>query len=133
MQEGRHHAPDAFAAVAAQLRSYFEGRLTSFDIEYAAPGTEFQQRVRQALDVIPYGTTTTYGRLADSLGAPRSAVRALAAAIGANPLPVVRPCRRVIGADGSLTGYAGGLDRERQLLLHEGQVEIAMRTPVAMP
>ncbi|MEV0261743.1 methylated-DNA--[protein]-cysteine S-methyltransferase [Streptomyces sp. NPDC050617] len=133
VHEGWRHAPDAFAAIAAQLRSYFDGRLTGFDIEYAAHGIAFQQRVWQALDAVPYGTTTTYGRLADRIGAPRSAVRALAAAIGANPLLVVRPCHRVIGADGALTGYAGGLDRKRQLLLHEGRGEIGGRTPVPRP
>ncbi|MEV0280219.1 methylated-DNA--[protein]-cysteine S-methyltransferase [Streptomyces sp. NPDC050610] len=121
VQDGWHHAPDAFAVITAQLRSYFDGGRTSFDIEYAARGTEFQQRVWRALDALPYGTTTAYGRLADRIGVPRSAVRAVAAAIGANPLLVVRPCHRVIGADGALTGYAGGLDRKRQLLLHEGQ------------
>lgn len=107
----------AFAAITAQLRAYFAGTLRRFDIEYAeGTGTDFQRRVWQALDDVPYGTTTTYGRLAERLGLSRAAVRALGSAIGRNPLLVVRPCHRVIGADGSLTGYAGGLDRKRQLL-----------------
>ncbi|QEV16754.1 methylated-DNA--[protein]-cysteine S-methyltransferase [Streptomyces alboniger] len=108
---------DAFEAIAAQLRSYFAGSLTHFDIEYAAgAGTAFQRKVWDALDTVPYGTTTTYGRLAEQLGLSRAAVRALGTAIGRNPLLVVRPCHRVIGADGSLTGYAGGLERKRHLL-----------------
>ncbi|MBM7172647.1 methylated-DNA--[protein]-cysteine S-methyltransferase [Streptomyces sp. G44] len=108
---------EAFTAITAQLRSYFAGSLTRFDIEYAAgSGTAFQRRVWEALDTLPYGTTTTYGRLAEQLGLSRAAVRALGTAIGRNPLLVVRPCHRVIGADGSLTGYAGGLERKRLLL-----------------
>ncbi|MFF8645652.1 methylated-DNA--[protein]-cysteine S-methyltransferase [Streptomyces sp. NPDC015345] len=108
---------EAFTAITAQLRSYFAGSLTHFDVEYAAgTGTAFQRKVWQALDTVPYGTTTTYGRLAEQLGLSRAAVRALGAAIGRNPLLVVRPCHRVIGADGSLTGYAGGLERKRVLL-----------------
>ncbi|MET7361224.1 methylated-DNA--[protein]-cysteine S-methyltransferase [Streptomyces sp. NPDC005562] len=107
----------AFDAVTAQLRAYFAGSLTHFEIEYAAgAGTAFQRRVWDALDTVPYGTTTTYGRLAEQLGLSRIAVRALGSAIGRNPLLVVRPCHRVIGADGSLTGYAGGLDNKRRLL-----------------
>lgn len=107
----------AFEAITAQLRAYFAGSLTHFDIEYAAgAGTAFQRKVWDALDTVPYGTTTTYGRLAEQLGLSRVAVRALGSAIGRNPLLVVRPCHRVIGADGSLTGYAGGLDNKRRLL-----------------
>ncbi|MGA4847347.1 methylated-DNA--[protein]-cysteine S-methyltransferase [Streptomyces sp. G5(2025)] len=108
---------EAFTVITAQLRSYFAGSLTRFDIEYAAgAGTAFQRKVWDALDALPYGTTTTYGRLAEQLGLSRAAVRALGTAIGRNPLLVVRPCHRVIGADGSLTGYAGGLERKRLLL-----------------
>ncbi|MEW2529484.1 methylated-DNA--[protein]-cysteine S-methyltransferase [Streptomyces sp. NPDC047071] len=108
---------EAFAAITDQLRAYFAGALTQFDIEYATgSGTDFQRRVWDALDSVPYGTTTTYGALAARLGLSRAAVRALGTAIGRNPLLVVRPCHRVIGADGSLTGYAGGLDRKRRLL-----------------
>ncbi|QCX81325.1 Methylated-DNA--protein-cysteine methyltransferase [Streptomyces sp. YIM 121038] len=108
---------EAFAAITDQLRAYFAGALTQFDIEYATgSGTDFQRKVWDALDSVPYGTTTTYGALAARLGLSRAAVRALGTAIGRNPLLVVRPCHRVIGADGSLTGYAGGLDRKRRLL-----------------
>ncbi|MEU5026483.1 methylated-DNA--[protein]-cysteine S-methyltransferase [Streptomyces milbemycinicus] len=120
VQDGWRRAPEAFAEIVSQLRDYFDGGLTRFDIEYVTRGTAFQQRVWQALDAVPYGTTTTYGRLAEQIGAPRAAVRALGTALGANPVLVVRPCHRVIGANGSLTGYAGGLERKQQLLAHEG-------------
>ncbi|MEW1722510.1 methylated-DNA--[protein]-cysteine S-methyltransferase [Streptomyces sp. NPDC093109] len=106
----------AFTEIAAQLRAYFDGRLTRFDIEHTAGGSDFQRRVWQALEDIPYGTTLSYGAIAARIGAPRAAVRAVGTAIGANPLLVVRPCHRVIGADGALTGYAGGLERKRHLL-----------------
>jgi methylated-DNA-[protein]-cysteine S-methyltransferase len=120
IQAGWRRTPEAFGEIVSQLRTYFDGGLTRFDIEYVIRGSAFQQQVWQGLDAIPYGTTTTYGRLAELIGAPRAAVRALGAALGANPLLVVRPCHRVIGANGSLTGYAGGLERKRQLLAHEG-------------
>ncbi|MFF1566311.1 methylated-DNA--[protein]-cysteine S-methyltransferase [Streptomyces sp. NPDC058293] len=107
---------DAFAEITAQLHSYFDGMLTHFDIEYTGSGSEFQQRVWTALEAIPYGNTLTYGDVAAHIGAPKAAVRAVGTAIGANPLLVVRPCHRVIGANGALTGYAGGLERKRQLL-----------------
>ncbi|MDI2127760.1 methylated-DNA--[protein]-cysteine S-methyltransferase [Yinghuangia seranimata] len=115
--------PDAFADAARQLDAYFDGRLRDFDLPFAASGTVFQQRVWDAVDRIPYGTTTTYGRLAEELGVPREDIRALGAAIGANPLLVVRPCHRVIGADGTLKGYAGGLEAKRQLLTLEGVLQ----------
>ncbi|MER6146310.1 methylated-DNA--[protein]-cysteine S-methyltransferase [Streptomyces sparsogenes] len=118
--EGWRRSPEAFGEVRAQLSAYFEGELTRFDLEYVTRGSAFQRRVWEALDTIPYGTTTTYGGLAERIGAPRGAVRALGTALGANPLLVVRPCHRVIGANGSLTGYAGGLERKRRLLAHEG-------------
>ncbi|MGX1670756.1 methylated-DNA--[protein]-cysteine S-methyltransferase [Streptomyces sp. NPDC055400] len=111
---------DAFAEITAQLRSYFDGRLTHFDIEYTGSGSEFQRRVWKALEAIPYGSTLTYGDVAARIGASKAAVRAVGTAIGANPLLVVRPCHRVIGANGALTGYAGGLERKRQLLDLEG-------------
>ncbi|MFI5530776.1 methylated-DNA--[protein]-cysteine S-methyltransferase [Kitasatospora sp. NPDC051853] len=106
----------AFAEVESQLRAYFAGGSDGFDLEFTARGTEFQRRVWAALERLPYGSTTSYGALAEQAGISRAAVRALGAAIGANPLLVVRPCHRVVGADGSLTGYAGGLERKRQLL-----------------
>jgi len=86
-------------------------------------GTAFREQVWDALDSVPYGSTTTYGEIAARIGASRVAVRAVGGAIGANPLLIVRPCHRVIGADGSLTGYAGGLERKLQLLRLEGQLE----------
>ncbi|MFJ5532963.1 methylated-DNA--[protein]-cysteine S-methyltransferase [Streptomyces sp. NPDC093261] len=122
VQNGWIEEPEAFAEIVAQLRSYFDGTLTRFDIEYAPSGSDFQRRVWTALEAIPYGTTLTYGDIALKIGAPRAAVRAVGTAIGANPLLVVRPCHRVIGAGGALTGYAGGLERKQQLLdLERGQ------------
>ncbi|WP_405009417.1 methylated-DNA--[protein]-cysteine S-methyltransferase [Kitasatospora sp. NBC_01539] len=127
VRDGWRHAPERFDGIARQLRAYFSGSADSFDLEHTATGTDFQRRVWQALDALPYGTTTTYGGLAERAGIPRAAVRALGAAIGANPLLVVRPCHRVIGADGSLTGYAGGLDRKRWLLDLEVGARPALR------
>ncbi|MFJ4833479.1 methylated-DNA--[protein]-cysteine S-methyltransferase [Streptomyces sp. NPDC088747] len=106
----------AFEEIVTQLRTYFEGGLTHFDIEYVGGGSEFQQRVWKALEVIPYGTTLSYGQIAERIGASRAAVRAVGTAIGANPLLVVRPCHRVIGANGALAGYAAGLERKQRLL-----------------
>ncbi|MFE7239475.1 methylated-DNA--[protein]-cysteine S-methyltransferase [Streptomyces sp. NPDC057580] len=121
VQDGWIHAPGAFAGIAAQLRAYFEGRLTRFDIAYAeGRGTEFQRRVWSALDTVPYGETVSYGQIAARIGAPGAGVRAVGTAIGRNPLLIVRPCHRVIGADGALRGYAGGLERKEQLLGLEG-------------
>ncbi|MFD7340909.1 methylated-DNA--[protein]-cysteine S-methyltransferase [Streptomyces violascens] len=122
VQGGWQLAPEAFAGIAAQLRAYFAGELTRFDIEYAAdaPGTAFQRRVWAQLDVIEYGTTASYGEIARRIGASSVQVRAVGTAIGRNPLLVVRPCHRVIGSDGSLKGYAGGLERKEALLGLEG-------------
>jgi methylated-DNA-[protein]-cysteine S-methyltransferase len=111
------HIP-VFAALRAQLAQYFQGERDDFDLPLAARGTPFQQRVWQALLAIDCGRTVTYGALAQSLGL-ESSVRAVAAAVGRNPISVIIPCHRVIGANGSLTGYAGGLDRKRALLLLE--------------
>jgi methylated-DNA-[protein]-cysteine S-methyltransferase len=116
VQDGWREDADAFREIVSQLRSYFDGRLTAFDIEYVTSGSDFQRRVWQALETIPYGTTLSYGEIAARIGASRAAVRAVGTAIGANPLLIVRPCHRVIGASGALTGYAGGLERKRQLL-----------------
>ncbi|WP_227983962.1 methylated-DNA--[protein]-cysteine S-methyltransferase [Nocardia spumae] len=107
---------EAFAAAIEQLGDYFAGRRTRFDLDCAVEGSEFRRRVWQALDDIPYGRTVSYGEIGARIGAPRAALRAVGAAIGANPVLIVRPCHRVIGADGRLTGYAGGLERKRQLL-----------------
>ena len=112
--------PVAFAEVTRQLTEYFAGERRVFSLDLAPRGTEFQQRVWQALDSVRYGTTTTYGRLAAQLGVPRDRIQALGAAIGANPLAIIRPCHRVIGSDGGMRGYAGGVERKQQLLAHEG-------------
>lgn len=115
--------PAAFTEAEHQLTAYFAGERTTFDLELAVQGTEFQRRVWAAVEAISYGTTTSYGRLTEQIGAPRDRIRAVAAAIGANPLLVIRPCHRVVGADGSLTGYAGGLERKRGLLTLEGTLQ----------
>ncbi len=105
---------------ARQIGEYFAGARARFDLPVELEGTPFQRRVWQALVEIRFGTTITYGDLARRMGAPR-AVRAVGAAVGRNPLSIVVPCHRVIGANGSLTGYAGGLDRKRALLALEGR------------
>ncbi|MFE6976552.1 methylated-DNA--[protein]-cysteine S-methyltransferase [Streptomyces sp. NPDC057682] len=121
VEDGWVRDPEAFAAVAAQLREYFEGRRTRFDLVYAAGrGTEFQRRVWAALEAVPYGETVSYGQIAERVGSSGAGVRAVGTAIGRNPLLVVRPCHRVIGADGALRGYAGGLERKERLLGLEG-------------
>lgn len=103
-----------------QLTEYFAGGRRDFDLPLRPVGTEFQRRVWDVLATVPWGSTTTYGALAARLGLPAGASRAVGAANGANPLPVVLPCHRVVGSDGRLTGYAGGLDRKATLLRLEG-------------
>jgi methylated-DNA-[protein]-cysteine S-methyltransferase len=120
VRAGWRRDPAAFAEVIRQLAAYFAGELTVFRLDLDPQGTEFQQRIWSALDTVGYGTTTTYGRLAAQLGVPRDRIQALGAAIGANPLAIIRPCHRVIGSDGSMRGYAGGVERKQQLLAHEG-------------
>ncbi|HUH69996.1 MAG TPA: methylated-DNA--[protein]-cysteine S-methyltransferase [Mycobacterium sp.] len=107
--------PGAFNDAVEQLDAYFAGKLTEFDIPFDLRGTEFQQRVWKALLTIPYGETGSYGEIAEQIGAPGSA-RAVGLANGHNPIAIVVPCHRVIGANGNLTGYGGGLDRKRTLL-----------------
>lgn len=102
-----------------QIAEYFEGQRQSFDVVLDPRGTPFQRRVWRALLEIPYGTVCSYGEIARRIEHP-TAVRAVGAANGANPLPILVPCHRVIGQNGRLTGYAGGLDRKRALLEHEG-------------
>jgi methylated-DNA-[protein]-cysteine S-methyltransferase len=104
-----------FREAADQLRAYFAGELREFDLPLAPHGTPFQQRVWAALREIPYGTTISYAELAVAVGRP-DAARAVGAANGRNPLAIVIPCHRVIGASGTLTGYGGGLARKRLLL-----------------
>ncbi|MDQ3759322.1 MAG: methylated-DNA--[protein]-cysteine S-methyltransferase [Actinomycetota bacterium] len=109
--------------VAAQLDEYFSGERTAFDLQLKLRGTPFQQRVWAALAGIPFGETTTYGTIASSLttdDADPVEPRAVGSAVGATPIPIVVPCHRVIGADGSLTGYRGGLELKRNLLAFEG-------------
>lgn len=125
-RSGAHELPGGWTpdageldAAAEQLQEYLAGERRIFDLALAPRGTDFQLRVWRALLEIPYGATLSYGALAARLDAPGSA-RAVGLANGANPLPVVVPCHRVIGADGSLTGYGGGLDRKRLLLTLEG-------------
>ena len=104
-----------FADLRDQLAEYFAGRRTSFDLTLRASGNPLQQAVWQLIAAIPYGATRTYGDLARDLG-DRTLAQAVGAACGRNPLPVVVPCHRVVGADGSLVGFGGGLDRKRFLL-----------------
>jgi methylated-DNA-[protein]-cysteine S-methyltransferase len=106
--------------VAAQLSAYFAGERIEFDLPLDLDGTEFQRQCWLALASIPYGQTVSYGEQARRLGLGRDAARAVGAANGQNPLPLVLPCHRVIGADGSLTGFGGGLHLKRFLLEHEG-------------
>ncbi|MFF7049899.1 methylated-DNA--[protein]-cysteine S-methyltransferase [Streptomyces griseorubiginosus] len=120
VQEGWRHDPGPFRAAREQLAAYFAGEIKEFQLELRPEGTEFRTRVWDALDDVPYGATTTYGEIAARVGASRVAVRAVGGAIGANPLLILRPCHRVIGANGSLTGYAGGLERKTALLTLEG-------------
>ena len=124
LDEQRHLPPTArlgerddttLPGLQEQLAAYLAGELRAFDVALAPLGTPFQLEVWAALRRVPYGTTTTYGALAAAIGRP-SAVRAVGAANGRNPVGIVVPCHRVVGADGSLTGYAGGLDRKRFLL-----------------
>jgi methylated-DNA-[protein]-cysteine S-methyltransferase len=115
---GRHGAPSAdplLAEAEAQLNAYFAGERQSFELPLSPRGTHFQRIVWATVEAIPYGATTTYSALAATVGRP-SAWRAVGAANGRNPLPVVIPCHRVVGAAGGLTGYGGGLERKRALL-----------------
>jgi len=122
-----------FVAATGQLAAYFAGELTDFDLPLAPAGTEFQRRVWASLRLIPYGRTTSYGELATELGNP-GASRAVGLANGRNPIAVVVPCHRVIGADGRLTGYGGGLDRKRWLLdLEQGVLRRRGEVPLATP
>ncbi|GJF08111.1 methylated-DNA--protein-cysteine methyltransferase [Mycolicibacterium cyprinidarum] len=110
----------AFADVVDQLQQYFAGERTEFELELDLVGTAFQRRVWSALLTIPYGQTRSYGQIANQLDAP-GASRAVGLANGHNPISIIVPCHRVIGANGSLTGYGGGLSRKRALLDLEKQ------------
>jgi methylated-DNA-[protein]-cysteine S-methyltransferase len=121
VEPGWRRDPAPFDAVVAQLHAYFAGELTAFTIPLDLRGTPFQQSVWQALVDIPYGATTSYGKLAAELGRP-GASRAVGLANGRNPVSIIVPCHRVVGASGTLTGYGWGLDMKRQLLDHEQAV-----------
>lgn len=126
---GRLDAPEdrddeLLADAAEQLRAYFDGDPVEFALPFDLRGTEFQRRVWSALRAIPHGTTRTYASIAAGIGAPQ-AVRAVGAAVGRNPLSVLVPCHRVLGSDGALTGYAGGIERKRHLLALEARVAVA--------
>jgi methylated-DNA-[protein]-cysteine S-methyltransferase len=112
-----------FAETIRQLDAYFAGELSTFDLPLAPQGTPFQRAVWQALQQIPYGTTTSYGALAHTIGKPK-AVRAVGAANGANPIPIIIPCHRVIGSNGKLTGFGGGLETKARLLNLEQPVAV---------
>ena len=122
--------PDAFGArsergferAEAELGEYFAGERTSFDLPTAVAGDDFQRRVWGLIGAIPYGQTTTYGEIARELGDEPTLARRVGGAVGRNPLSVIVPCHRVVGKDGKLTGYAGGLECKRLLLELEGQM-----------
>lgn len=113
-----------FEQAERELSEYFAGERTDFDLATTSAGDEFQRRVWALIDRIPYGETTTYGEMAAELGDPTLA-RKVGGAVGRNPLSVIVPCHRVVGKDGKLTGYAGGLERKRFLLELEGAVGVA--------
>jgi methylated-DNA-[protein]-cysteine S-methyltransferase len=128
MEQQRHRPPletfglrddSILPEVEQQLKEYFAGERTTFDVPLKLTGTEFQQRVWNALQDIPYGEITTYGQLAATLGLVPGASRAVGLANGKNPVSIIVPCHRVVGSTGSLTGYGGGLERKQQLLDHE--------------
>ena len=114
--------PPYLQQAVEQLQEYFSKKRTSFDLILVPQGTEFQQKVWKELQTIPFGNTTSYQQMANQLGDPK-VIRAAASANGKNPISIVIPCHRVIGSDGSLTGYAGGLHRKKWLLAHESPVK----------
>ena len=115
---GVEHATPILRRTAQQLAEYFAGARTEFELELAPEGTPFQQLVWRALRAIPYGATVSYGHVANAIGRP-AASRAVGAANGRNPIAIIVPCHRVIGASGALTGYGGGLPAKQFLLEHE--------------
>jgi methylated-DNA-[protein]-cysteine S-methyltransferase len=123
--------PEPFATALRQLEEYFAGERREFDLTLDLDGTVFQRAVWDRLRAIPYGTTMTYGELAAAIGRP-DRVRAVGGAVGRTPVPIIVPCHRVIGADGSLTGYGGGLQRKRALLDLEGGATPALHRQLAL-
>lgn len=118
-QSDWHQTDAPFSEVRRQLAAYFDGELRQFDLPLFLTGTDFQKSVWHYLSTIPFGETQTYGQLAAALERPKAS-RAVGGANGANPLPIILPCHRVIGANGSLTGFGGGLPTKKYLLRHEG-------------
>jgi len=116
---------DTFGEAARQLQAWFAGELTGFDLEWQASGGALEMAVWTELEKIPYGETRTYGEVATRIGEPLSASRAVGAACGANPLPVFIPCHRVVGANGALVGFGGGLPLKRRLL----DLEFSVKPP----
>lgn len=114
--------PDCLKDAVSQLTEYFEGKRNHFNLQLNPKGTDFQKKVWQQLQQIPFGKTTSYQAMANLLGDPK-VIRAAASANGKNPIAIIIPCHRVIGSDGSLTGYAGGLHRKKWLLQHENPVK----------
>jgi methylated-DNA-[protein]-cysteine S-methyltransferase len=127
-----HRDDSLFASAFGQLRAYFAGQLTQFDLPLRFAGTAFQNKVWSALCDIAFGETISYGELASRIGRP-SASRAVGRANGANPLPIVVPCHRVIGADKSLTGFGGGIETKRFLLAHEQRVAPREGSQIHLP
>jgi len=120
------HQVPVLAQTRAQLRDYFAGALKSFDLPMALKGTDFQREVWRALMQVPYGGTATYGVLAQRLNKPQAA-RAVGTAVGANPISIIIPCHRIVGSQGTLTGYAWGLERKAKLLALEGKQPLGSR------
>jgi methylated-DNA-[protein]-cysteine S-methyltransferase len=121
MPEAWQRKPEVFDSVKSQLSAYFLGELRRFDIRMAVAGTAFQLAVWHALRFIPYGELASYKTIAEAVGKPK-AFRAVGGAVGKNPVPIIVPCHRVIGSDGSLTGFGGGLDIKQRLIDLEASV-----------
>ena len=121
----------AFVDAVEQLKAYFAGELKDFNLSLAPKGTPFQQEVWRYLQTIPHGKTTSYGAIAQAMGKPKGS-RAVGAANGRNPIPIIIPCHRVVGSNGSLTGYAGGLRFKQALLSLEGngRIEVTQQLPL---
>jgi len=127
--EGARNDQNRFIAeTCGQLQAYFAGQLRRFQVPLDMQGTGFQQRVWRQLETIPYGETRSYLQIATAIGAPK-AVRAVGAANGANPIPIIVPCHRVIGASGKLVGYGGGLPLKKRLLELEGALAMRLDLP----